>query len=245
MNIDSMNPPPKIHYHCHLRSCVPKFNHQQNGPESKHDKPGGYHIGEYRINPRIFLLTRYRKLFSEPTIRTHRIQHVNKTISSSGVQVTPNKSVRRYCTIMRYMQRNAQLLNITNLFFLAHHRKPHVPTTRQVVPISLHSNVQTGTHTAARPSFYPRERFNLLTCTNKSKTSHSHPQGVIIHSGKKAKQIMSGYVYQKNQMNSCVSQKYCHFKELGLVQKLTKFQFMQLNKLQQISLSAGNSSTSF
>lgn len=192
-----MYPPPKSPYCCHLCSCVPKFNHYQNGPETKHDKPDGYHIGECRINPQIFLLTRYRKLFSE----THN-QNTQKTTCQQNNQfIWGASTTKQICEEILYnneIHAEEHTVNKYNkhcyLFLLAHHRKPHAPTTRQVVPTSLHSNVQTGIHTAARPSFYPWERFNLLTCTNKSKTSRSHPQGVIIHSGKKAKQIMSGYV---------------------------------------------------
>lgn len=64
----------------------------------------------------------------------------------------------------------------------AHHRKPHVAATRQRCPDQFtlgRPDWDTHTNAHTHTSFYAGERLNLLTCTNKSRTSQLHRLGVI------------------------------------------------------------------
>lgn len=57
----------------------------------------------------------------------------------------------------------------------AHHRKPHVAAARPDRHTLGRPDLNTHKHTSS----YPEERFNLLTCTDKSKTAKLYRLGVI------------------------------------------------------------------
>lgn len=122
-----------------------------------------------------------------PPARAHT-HFTSLFIFSSIKNNTKGSGWSRNLTLIRF---SLSVFNTHNLPGVATHTHTHtggyrstvtwsfLPTTENhmlqplfsAVQTSSHWDVRTGTHTNADTFFYPGERFNLLTCTDKSQTS--------------------------------------------------------------------------